>query len=196
MTKEPDMRTYELNANSDHTSLVSNLSVSFEDILELFENSPSQQKVIRMLLEHGFSVNSEGKVVSGGIEIPDAAIARELDVGRNVVNLATNSVLENDQLRPIFQNISHERSLIDLAPILDLTVIIISIKVSDTDQHGIISTFSSMLAEEEISIRQFTNDDPEFTDEPKLYIVTNDELPGHLIKEFNDNQFVKYVKII
>lgn len=42
----------------------------FDEILEKFEGSPSQQAVIRLFLERGFSVNEEGRVVSGGIEIP------------------------------------------------------------------------------------------------------------------------------
>ncbi|MFW5978397.1 MAG: amino acid-binding protein, partial [Halohasta sp.] len=42
----------------------------FDEIMEKFEGSPSQQALIRLLLERGFSVNEEGRVVSGGIEIP------------------------------------------------------------------------------------------------------------------------------
>jgi len=32
------------------------------------QESPAQEKVIRLLLERGFQINSEGRVVSGNIE--------------------------------------------------------------------------------------------------------------------------------
>ncbi|PSQ63144.1 MAG: amino acid-binding protein, partial [Halobacteriales archaeon SW_8_66_22] len=32
----------------------------FDEIMEKFSDSPSQQRVIRLLLERGFSVNDEG----------------------------------------------------------------------------------------------------------------------------------------
>jgi hypothetical protein len=60
--------------------------------MEKFEGSPSQQAVIRLLLERGFSVNDEGRVVSGGIEIPNTGIAREIDVDRRVVDSTTDAI--------------------------------------------------------------------------------------------------------
>jgi len=95
----------------------------FEQIMEKFSDSPSQQQVIRLLLERGFSVNDDGRVVSGGIEIPNTGIAREVGVDRRVVDATTDAILADDELRPIFQNISAIPSLMDLAPVLDLTVL-------------------------------------------------------------------------
>ncbi|NIA03200.1 MAG: amino acid-binding protein, partial [Nitrospirae bacterium] len=45
-------------------------------ILESFNKHPAQEKVIRLLLERGFQVNQDGRVVSGNIEIPHAQIAK------------------------------------------------------------------------------------------------------------------------
>src|SRR6056297_4155877 len=99
----------------------------FDEILEKFEGSPSQQAVIRLLLERGFSVNDEGRVVSGGIEIPNTGIAREIDVDRRVVDSTTDAVLDDPELRRIFQNISQIPSLMDLAPLLNLTVLTVDV---------------------------------------------------------------------
>ena len=63
----------------------------FDEIMEKFEGSPSQQAVIRLLLERGFSVNEAGRVVSGGIEIPFTEIAREIDVDRDRKSTRLNS---------------------------------------------------------------------------------------------------------
>lgn len=164
----------------------------FDEIMGKFEGSPSQQAVIRLLLERGFSVNDEGRVVSGGIEIPNTGIAREIGVDRRVVDSTTNAILEDPELRRIFQNISSIPSLMDLAPVLDLTVL--TVEVEDADEPGIVAKVTTMLAEAGISIRQTVSEDPEFTDDPKLYIVTDDPIPGDLLVAIRNLSFVRKVE--
>src|SRR6056297_2678151 len=151
----------------------------FDEIMQKFEGSPSQQAVIRLLLERGFSVNDEGRVVSGSIEIPNTQIAREIDVDRRVVDSTTDAILADDELRSIFQNISSIPSLMDLAPVLDLTVL--TVDVTDADEPGIVAKVTSLLAENGISIRQTVSEDPEFTDEPRLCLVTDEAVPGDVL---------------
>ncbi|WP_049928097.1 amino acid-binding protein [Halopiger goleimassiliensis] len=165
----------------------------FDEIMEKFEGSPSQQAVIRLLLERGFSVNDDGRVVSGGIEIPNTGIAREIDVDRRVVDSTTDVILEDPELRRIFQNISQVPSLMDLAPVLDLTVLTIS--VHNAEQKGIVSQVTGTLADHDISIRQTISEDPEFTDEPKLYLITDHDLPGEVITELRDLEFVRKIEL-
>jgi predicted regulator of amino acid metabolism with ACT domain len=169
------------------------MAKAFEDIMGKFEGSPSQQAVIRLLLERGFSVNDDGRVVSGGIEIPNTQIARELGIDRRVVDSTTDAILSDTTLRQIFQNISSIPSLRDLAPVLDLHVL--TVDVHDADQPGIVATVTTMLADRDISIRQTVSEDPEFTDEPKLYVVTDEALPGDLINELMELPFVRKVEL-
>ena len=156
----------------------------FDEILEKFEGSPSQQAVIRLFLERGFSVNEEGRVVSGGIEIPYTGIARELDVDRRVVDSTTDAILADAELKRIFTNISSVPSLMDLAPVLDLTVL--TVEVDAADEAGIV-------ADHGVSIRQVLSEDPDFTDDPKLYVVTDAELPGELLVEIRALECVRRV---
>ncbi|QZA89316.1 amino acid-binding protein [Salinarchaeum sp. IM2453] len=165
----------------------------FEQIMEKFEGSPSQQTVIRLLLERGFSVNDEGRVVSGGIEIPNTGIARELGVDRRVVDSTTDAILEDDELRRIFQNISQVPSLMDLGPVLDLTVLTVAVR--DAEERGIVADVSALLAEYDITIRQLITEDPEFTDEPRLHVVSDEELPGELINDLTNLPYVRSVEI-
>ena len=165
----------------------------FDEIMRKFEDSPSQQAVIRLLLERGFSVNDEGRVVSGGIEIPNTGIAREIDVDRRVVDATTDAILEDEQLRRIFQNISAIPSLMDLAPVLNLTVL--TVRVTEADRHGIVAAVTEVLADREISIRQTVSEDPEFTDEPKLYLVADQELDGGVINEIRSLPFVRKLEL-
>jgi len=165
----------------------------FDRIMQKFERSPGQQAVIRLLLERGFSVNDEGRVVSGGIEIPNTQIAREVGVDRRVVDSTTKAILEDDELRPIFQNISSIPSLMDLAPVLDLTVLIV--EVEDENQPGIVANVTTILADHGISIRQTVSEDPEFTDEPRLFVVTDERLPGDVITEIMAIPYVRKVEL-
>ena len=165
----------------------------FDRIMQKFEGSPSQQKVIRLLLERGFSVSDEGRVVSGGIEIPNTQIAREIDVDRRVVDSTTDAILADEELRRIFQNISSIPSLMDLAPVLDLTVL--TVEVGDADQPGIVATVTTLLADADISIRQTVSEDPEFTDEPRLYIVTDANVPGDVLNDLKNLDFVRKIEL-
>jgi len=165
----------------------------FDEIMRKFDDSPSQQAVIRLLLERGFSVSDEGRVVSGGIEIPNTGIAREIDVDRRVVDATTDAILDDEELRRIFQNISAIPSLMDLAPVLDLTVL--TVRVTEADRHGIVAAVTEVLADREISIRQTISEDPEFTDEPKLYVITGEPLAGEVINEIRSFDFVRKIEI-
>ena len=165
----------------------------FEEIMQKFSDSPSQQRVIRLLLERGFSVNEEGRVVSGGIEIPNTGIAREAGVDRRVVNATTDAILADDELRPIFRNISAVPSLMDLAPVLDMTVLTVAVR--DAEESGIVAAVTGRIADRDIPVRQVLSEDPEFTDEPRLYVITDRALPGELITDLQDLAFVRRLEL-
>ncbi|MDL5363007.1 amino acid-binding protein [Halalkalicoccus sp. NIPERK01] len=165
----------------------------FDEIMAKFEGSPSQQAVIRLLLERGFSVNDEGRVVSGTIEIPNTQVAREIGVDRRVVDSTTSAILADEELRLVFQNISQIPSLMDLAPVIDLSTLTIAVR--DAGQKGIVASVTGLLAENGISIRQTVSEDPEFTDEPRLYIVTDEPIPGDVLNELRELPFVRKLEL-
>jgi predicted regulator of amino acid metabolism with ACT domain len=165
----------------------------FDEIMAKFAGSPGQQAVIRLLLERGFSVSEAGRVVSGGIEIPNTQIAGEVGVDRRVVDSTTDAVLADDELRQIFRNISAIPSLMSLAPVLDLTVL--TVEVANAGRTGIVAAITSTIADHGVSIRQTVSDDPEFTDEPRLYVVTDADLPGDLINEIRSFEFVRKIEL-
>ena len=164
----------------------------FDEIMEKFEGSPSQQAVIRLLLKRGFSVNEAGRVVSGGIEIPFTEIAREIDVDRRVVDSTTDAIRDDPELQRIFANIGAIPSLRDLAPVLDLTVL--TVEVAAADESGIVAEVTARIADAGISIRQVISEDPEFTDEPKLYIITDASIPGEVLVAIRELPFVRRIE--
>jgi len=102
-------------------------------------------------------------------------------------------VLADDELRQIFRNISAIPSLMSLAPVLDLTVL--TVEVANAGRTGIVAAITSTIADHGVSIRQTVSDDPEFTDEPRLYVVTDADLPGDLINEIRSFEFVRKIEL-
>jgi predicted regulator of amino acid metabolism with ACT domain len=167
-------------------------SREFGRIVGKFAGSPGQQTVVRLLLERGFSVNEDGRVVSGGIEIPDTGMAREAGVDRRVVDATTDAIRDDEELRRIFENIAAIPSLKDLAPVLGLTVL--TVEVGDPEASGIVAEITGLLADRGVSLRQVLSDDPEFADEPMLYLITDEDVPGDLLVEIRELPYVRRVE--
>ncbi|MEA1984649.1 MAG: amino acid-binding protein [Euryarchaeota archaeon] len=162
-------------------------------LLEKFERHPAQQKVLKILFERGFQVNDEGKVTSGSIEIAHTQLAREAGVDRRVVDAATDTILSDELLRNIFQNVRSIPFLRDVAPSLGLGVIIIT--PEDAANVGILAEVARVISDNDISIRQAVSDDPYFTDSARLTIITDMSVPGKLVDDILKIKCVKGVSI-
>jgi len=165
----------------------------WSEIMARFERTPSQRKVVSLLLERGFGVSPSGKVVSGGIEIPHAQVAKEAGVDRRVVDATVKRILSDATLRKIFENMRTVPFLADVAPMLGLTVLVIH--AVDPKERGILGEVAAKIAERGISIRQAVSDDPYFVKEPKLTIITEGNIPGDLLEEIACLKKVKSVQI-
>ena len=66
----------------------------WHSILERFSDSPSQQRVVRFLLENGFGISEEGRVVVNDTEVAATAVARVIGVDRRFVNTTATRILE------------------------------------------------------------------------------------------------------
>lgn len=165
----------------------------WSEIIGKFKGMPSQEKVVRLLLERGFQVDEHGHVVSGKIEIPHTQIAKEVGVDRRVVDATTEMILNDDILKRVFVNIHSIASFRDVAPLLGLGVIIIA--VDNAQNVGIISEVTDVISRFNLSIRQAVTDDPFFTDEPVMTVITNDVIPGDLVSELRKLNSVKSVTI-
>lgn len=163
------------------------------EIIKKFSHFPAQEKVIRLLLERGFQINSKGQVVSGTIEIPHTQIAKEIGVDRRVVNATTNVILGDEKLRKVFQNLHSITFLKDVAPLLGLSVM--TIIPQDAQKTGILGDVASLIAKQGISIRQAVTDDPYFTEDPKLTIITHVKASGDLINALMALPSVKSITV-
>jgi predicted regulator of amino acid metabolism with ACT domain len=60
---------------------------------------------------------------------------------------------------------------------------------------GILADVATIIATNNISIRQAIVDDFEFTEEPRLYIITEKQIPGTLLSTIRNARGVKAVLI-
>jgi len=165
----------------------------WQDILTKFKRFPAQEKVIRLILQRGFQINDEARVVSGHIEIPHAQIAKELDVDRRVVDTTAQAIREDEALRKVFKNVHSITFLGDVAPILGLGVI--EITPVDAAKTGLLGDVAGAVAGFGLSIRQAVSDDPYFVESPKLTIITEGKIPGELVGLLMEIEGVKRVTV-
>ncbi len=162
-------------------------------IQERFKNHPAQEKVIRLLLERGFQINKDGRVVSGNIEIAHTQIANEIGVDRRVVDATCDTILKDETLRRIFNNVHTIPFLRDVAQYLGLGVIIIT--PDDAAMKGLLGAVSTAVAEHGNIIRQAVSDDPYLTENPKLTIIIEGRVSGGLIKTLTSIKGVQSVTV-
>ncbi|MDM7933763.1 MAG: amino acid-binding protein [Methanothrix sp.] len=165
----------------------------WQEILSKFRRFPAQEKVIRLILQRGFQINERGRVVSGGIEIPHAQIARELDVDRRVVDTTAMAIREDEALWKVFRNVRSMTFLGEVAPVLGLGVI--EITPVNATKTGLLGDVATAVARYGLSIRQAVSDDPYFVESPRLTIITEGKIPGDLVRLLMEIDGVRRVTV-
>lgn len=150
-------------------------------ILEHFSDSPSQQRVVRFLLENGFGISSSGRVVVNGIEISATAIARVVGVDRRVVDTTVRRVMGMEDISAIFSHLRVTPDITNVAKNLSLSVITILPKNAG-DKH-IVASAIAVLASHDLRLRQIFVTDPYITESPRLVIIIDGVLPTGAIEE-------------
>ena len=159
---------------------------------DYFQNLESQKKVARFLLETGLRVE-EGNIYCNGVKMSFSRIAKKLDMDRRTVKATIDTIESNEELELIFNNLKSTAFFDELAQNISAGLIVIV----PTDPHkvGILAGVSSIIANIDISIRQCITEDPEFTEEPKLYIITESSVPMEAMEKIKKIQGVKSVTI-
>ena len=153
----------------------------WSQIERYFKDLPAQLKVAKLLFEKGFQVREDGKVVSGGIEIPHTQIAKEVGVERRAVDSTVQTILSIPELKRIYTNLRQVCSLQEVAREFNLGVIVFV--PEDASQTGIITNVTKKVSEKGLSIRQALAEDPSISAQPKLTLIIEGEIPPELISE-------------
>jgi len=111
----------------------------------------------------------------------DVKIARYLHVDRRTVRDTAQLISSDPLLNPVFQKLRPAGPfLADVAKFLGYSVIEI---YADPHTVGIVAQAASLIAKENIAIRQAVADDPDLTPEPKLTLVVEKELSGTVLQK-------------
>ncbi|MCD6447544.1 MAG: ACT domain-containing protein [Thermoplasmata archaeon] len=161
-------------------------------IAKYFARYPAQQKVAELFLSYGLSVK-KGRVFCGDIELSFSKIARAIKVDRRAVMATVETIEREEALKKIFAHLKPTCNFKDLAPKMKWGVV--EIIPSDASMPGILADVARVIAKEGISIRQANVDDYVITEEPKLFIITEKNLPPHIIEKLRKAKGVEAVTV-
>jgi uncharacterized protein len=156
-------------------------SSMWSDIIREFSDSPSQTRVVRFLLENGFGVNAEGRIVCNDVEIPATQVAKAIGTDRRVVDATARRILNSPLHQAIFTNLRATPDLSRLAGPLGLSAV--TILPGDAREKGIVGATVGVITGHNLNIRQIFVTDPELSAEPKLVIIVDGEIDGAVISE-------------
>jgi predicted regulator of amino acid metabolism with ACT domain len=164
----------------------------WDKISNYFEKYPSQAKVARYLLKYGLRIEEE-QVMCGDVQIADSALARAAGVDRRVVKSTIETIKGDSTLLKFFSQLLPTNHLKNAASAMGWS----AIEITPTNAHepGIIAAVADILQKGGISIRQAIVDDPMTSEEPKLFIVTESQVPSELIPMIRQARGVKGVTI-
>ena len=159
-------------------------------IAKYFNAYPKRRKLAQKLLEYGLKV-SDNKIYCGEIELSDSKIARAFDVDRRIIADTIKTINDEKDLQKVFFQLKPTCHLKDVATEMNWGVI--EIIPEDPSTPGILADVAKVVADAKISIRQAIVDDFEFSEEPRLFVVTERQVPGTLIPNIRKINGVKAV---
>lgn len=157
-----------------------------------FEKYPQRQKIAQKMLEYGIKIKNN-KLYSGNIQLTDTKIAKALNTDRRAIQATIQHIKQQKELKKIFTKLKPTCHLKDVAPEMNWGVI--EIIPTDPSQPGILAKIAKIISDQNISIRQAIVDDFEITDEPRLFIITEKNIPTNLIPKIKNSKGVKAVLI-
>ena len=161
-------------------------------IAKHFNKYPKRKKLAQKFLEYGLRIK-DNKIYCGEIELSDSKIAKAFDVDRRAIDATIEVILKEPDLNKVFSKLRPTIHLKDVAPEMKWGVI--EIIPSDPSMPGIIAEVAEIIANNNISIRQAIVDDFELSEEPRLFVVTEKQIPGSLIPKIRKAKGVKALLI-
>ena len=164
----------------------------WDKISNYFDKYPSQAKVARYLLKYGLRIDRD-HVHCGEVQIADSSLARAAGVDRRVVKSTIDTIKGDPTLLKFFSQLLPTNHLKNAASAMGWSAI--EIVPMNAHEPGIIASVTDILSKSGISVRQAIVDDPMTSEEPKLFIVTESQVPPELIPVIRQARGVKGVTI-
>lgn len=182
--------------------------VMWPELENIFDNKPSQLKVVNLLLEHGFRIEMVGekpKIFAGEIELPISKVSNAAGVDRKVVDTTISEIMANAPLYAIFSR---------LKPVADISEVTRHAKNTEdgnllknfigegvieiyalSESVGIASLATKLLADEGLSIQFMLAKDPKLSVESTMIIVTDKSIPGKVVDRLLKNKNIIKVSL-
>jgi uncharacterized protein len=151
------------------------------DLMQEFADSPSQARVVRFLLENGFGISDDGRIICNDVEIPATHIAKVIGADRRVVDATAKRILQRPDLKKIFIHMRATPDVSRVAEALGLTVI--RMVPRNAQERGIVGAVVKVLSDHHLAIRQIFVTDPYFSEEPRLVVILDEPLQPGVIEE-------------
>jgi predicted regulator of amino acid metabolism with ACT domain len=164
----------------------------WKKIVKYFDKYPKRKKLAQKLIEYGLSVKN-GKIYCDQIELSNSKIARALKFDRRIINSTIQTIEEKRDLEKIYKKLKPTCHLKYVAEMMNWSVIEIIPK--DPSIPGIIAGVTKIFADGNISVRQAIVDDYELSEEPRLFIITEQTIKGQYIPKIRNVKGVKAVLI-
>lgn len=164
----------------------------WKNISKFFKGYPMREIVAKKMIQYGLRVK-DNKIYCGDIELSDSKIARALNIDRRSVNATIKTINNNIELKNIFSRLTPTCHLKNAASNMKWGVIEIIPK--DPSIPGIVAEVANIIANNKISIRQAIVDDFQLFEEPRLFIVTEKQIPPKLIPMIRKAKGVKALMI-
>jgi hypothetical protein len=161
-------------------------------IAKYFNKYPRRKKLAQKLLEYGLKINGK-RICCGEIELSDSKISRAFDLDRRIISSTIETIMENEELRNVYSKLKPTCHLRDVASTMKWGVI--EIIPEDPSMPGTLAEVTTIVAGAGISIRQAIVDDFELSEDPRLFIVTEQQIPGSIIPKIRRSIGVKAVLI-
>ena len=162
----------------------------WEKLRPYFRGFPAQEKVAQLMVQYGLRVQG-GQIHAGPIEVSDTAIARAAGVDRRVVTATVKTIERNPEAIRFFERLMPVCHLGEVASLMGWGAI--EIIPTSASKPGILAGVASAIAEAGISVRQVIVDDPEVSENPRAFIVTEQPVPERLLPRIKAVDGVKSV---
>jgi len=163
-----------------------------EAIEQYFEGFYVQKKIAFLLLKYGLKIKDD-KIYCGNIEQSNSKIARSISADYRAVTDTVKKINENPELKKFFSSLEPTPNLKNTARKIGMGVI----EIIPENPHipGLLSGVSTIIANQGISIRQAIGEDYDLTEDPRLIIVTESNIPHELINKIRNIKGVKGITI-
>ncbi len=145
-----------------------------------FSGYPSQEKVAKLLLKNGMRVEG-GRAFCDSVELGDSAIGRACGVDRRVVRTTLERISSTPELDSIFSKLKCTLSMVDLAPEIGCSSIIIT--PTNSRMPGILADVTRVLYAHGVSVRQAMVDDCGDEGRAVLEVVVYSKIPADAISD-------------